>query len=109
MSTHEPIRWGLLGTSRINAKLLAGARLSANAEVVAVGSRSMTTAEAYARANGIARVHGSYEALLADPEVDAVYIPLPNSHAPPLDAGRPGRRQARPLREALHAPPGAGR
>ena len=79
MSTNEPIRWGLLGTSRINAKLLAGARLSANAEVVAVGSRSMTTAEAYARANGIGRAHGSYEALLADPEVDAVYIPLPNS------------------------------
>ena len=79
MSTTETIHWGLLGTSRINAKLLAGARLSANAEVVAVGSRSMTTAQAYAQANGIGRVHGSYEALLADPEVDAVYIPLPNS------------------------------
>jgi predicted dehydrogenase len=79
MSANEAIRWGLLGTSRINAKLLAGARLSANAEVVAVGSRSMATGEAYARANGIRRTHGSYEALLADPEVDAVYIPLPNS------------------------------
>ena len=79
MSTHDPIRWGLLGTSRINAKLLAGARLSENADVVAVGSRSPETAAAYAEANGIARAHGSYEGLLADPEVDAVYIPLPNS------------------------------
>jgi predicted dehydrogenase len=79
MTTHAPIRWGLLGTSRINAKLLAGARLTDDAVVVAVGSRSMPTAEAYARANGIERAHGSYEALLADPEIDAVYIPLPNS------------------------------
>ena len=79
MSTSEPIRWGVLGTSQINEKLLAGARLSESAEVVAVGSRSPETGEAFARANGIDRVHGSYEALLADPDVDAVYIPLPNS------------------------------
>ena len=79
MSNHEPIRWGLLGTSRINAKLLAGARLSAAAEVVAVGSRSAGTGRAFADANDIARVHGSYEALLADRDVEAIYIPLPNS------------------------------
>ncbi len=79
MSTHEAIRWGLLGTARINAKLLAGARLSANASVVAVGSRSMPTAQAFADAHGIERAHGSYAALLADPGVDAVYIPLPNA------------------------------
>ena len=79
MSTQEPIRWGLLGTSRINAKLLAGARLSPNAEVVAVGSRSAEMAEAYAAANDIERTHGTYEGLLADPDVDAVYIPLPNA------------------------------
>jgi len=79
MNTNEPIRWGLLGTSRINAKLLAGARLSDSAEVVAVGSRSVETGRAFASANGIERAHGSYEALLADPDIDAVYIPLPNS------------------------------
>lgn len=79
MNTNEPIRWGLLGTSRINAKLLAGARLSDTAEVIAVGSRSVETGAAYAKANGIERVHGSYEALLSDPDVDAVYISLPNS------------------------------
>jgi D-xylose 1-dehydrogenase (NADP+, D-xylono-1,5-lactone-forming) len=46
---------------------------------VAVGSRSAATGEAYARANGISRSHASYEALLADPDVDAIYIPLPNA------------------------------
>jgi xylose dehydrogenase (NAD/NADP) len=79
MTNHEPIRWGLLGTSRINLKLMAGARLSEAAVVVAVGSRSLDAAKAFAAAHGIARAHGSYEGLLADPDVDAVYIPLPNS------------------------------
>ena len=76
---NEPIRWGLLGTSRINEKLMRGAALTHAAEVVAVGSRSAATGEAYARANGISRSHASYEALLADPDVDAIYIPLPNA------------------------------
>jgi predicted dehydrogenase len=75
----EPIRWGLMGTSRINEKLLRGARLTDAAEVVAVGSRSAATGKAYAAANRIPRVHASYEALLGDPDIDAIYIPLPNS------------------------------
>jgi predicted dehydrogenase len=79
MTTPEPIRWGLLGTSRINDKLMAGARLADSAEIVAVGSRSADTAAAYARAHDIPRAHGTYEALLADPDVDAVYISLPNA------------------------------
>ncbi len=79
MSTNEPIRWGLMGTSRINEKLLRGARLTDAAEVVAVGSRTAKSGEAYAAANGIGKVHVSYDALLADPEIDAVYIPLPNA------------------------------
>jgi len=79
VSSNEPIRWGLMGTSRINEKLLRGASGTDTAQVVAVGSRSAATGEAYAAANGIPRVHVSYEALLADPGVDAVYIPLPNS------------------------------
>jgi D-xylose 1-dehydrogenase (NADP+, D-xylono-1,5-lactone-forming) len=76
---NEPIRWGLLGTSRINEKLMRGAALTDDAEVVAVGSRSAATGEAYARTHGISRSHASYEALLADPDVDAIYIPLPNA------------------------------
>jgi predicted dehydrogenase len=120
MSTNEPIRWGLLGTSRINGKLLAGARLSAHAEVVAVGSRSMVTAEAFAHTNGIERAHGSYEALLQDPGVDAVYIPLPNSlHHPwtlaALAAGKhvlcekPYTRHPEQVDEAWDAADAAGR
>ena len=79
MTAPLPIRWGILGTSRINQKLLAGARGSASVEVVAVGSRSQETADAFAAANGIGRAHGSYEALLSDPDIEAVYIPLPNA------------------------------
>jgi xylose dehydrogenase (NAD/NADP) len=72
------LRWGLLSTARINNKILAAAETSNRAQVVAVASRSRDRAEAYARERGIANAHGSYEGLLADPEVDAVYISLPN-------------------------------
>ena len=77
--TPAPIRWGLLGTGNITRKLLIGARQSDEVVVVAVGSRTDERARSFAAANGIGRAHGSYEALLADPEVDAVYISLPNS------------------------------
>jgi D-xylose 1-dehydrogenase (NADP+, D-xylono-1,5-lactone-forming) len=73
------VKWGLVSTAKINEKLLAGAAEADGLEVVAVASRDATRAEAYARARGIERAHGSYEALLGDPEVDAVYISLPNS------------------------------
>ncbi len=79
MTTPTPIRWGLLGTGNITTKLLAGARSSSEVIVTAVGSRTIERARAFAAANDIPRVHGSYEDLLADPEVDAVYISLPNS------------------------------
>jgi predicted dehydrogenase len=72
-------RWGLVSTARINQRVLKGARRSKEVEVVAVASRDRARAEAYAREQGIERAHGSYEALLADPDVDAVYISLPNS------------------------------
>ncbi|MEX1335781.1 MAG: Gfo/Idh/MocA family oxidoreductase [Candidatus Limnocylindrales bacterium] len=93
MSTNDAIRWGLLGTGRINLKLLRGASGTDTADVVAVGSRSAETGQAFAAANGIAKVHASYEALLADPEVDAVYIPLPNAlhHAWTLKAIAAGK------------------
>jgi D-xylose 1-dehydrogenase (NADP+, D-xylono-1,5-lactone-forming) len=72
------VAWGLLSTAPINLKLLNAARNSDRAEVVAVASRDAARAEAFAREQGIARSHGSYDALLADPEVEAVYISLPN-------------------------------
>src|SRR4051794_39915395 len=72
------IRWGLLSTANINGKILAGAAQEENVEIRAVASRDRERAERYARENGIPRAHGSYEELLADDEVDAVYISLPN-------------------------------
>ena len=59
--------------------VLAGARESDRVDVVAAASRDAARARAYAREHGLERAHGSYEALLADPEVDGVYISLPNS------------------------------
>ena len=72
-------RWGLLSTARINRLFLAGARQAADVDVVAVASRDLAHAEAFASEHGIDKAHGSYEALLADPNVEVVYIPLPNS------------------------------
>jgi len=73
------VRLGLLSTARINKLLVAGARATREVEVVAIGSRDRERAEAQARELGVPRAHGSYEELIADPEVDAVYVALPNS------------------------------
>ena len=73
------LRWGLLSTARINQMLIPAIRAAQRAELVAVASRSPARAEAYAAKCGIPRAHGSYQALLEDPGVDAVYISLPNS------------------------------
>jgi xylose dehydrogenase (NAD/NADP) len=87
------LRLGLLSTARINREILAGAAATDAVDVVAVASRERARAEAYARDHGLGRAHGSYDELLADPEVDAVYNPLPNSlHIPwslrALEAGK---------------------
>ena len=72
------VGWGLLSTARINGALIAGARDSELADVVAVASRDDERAPSDASAFDIPRAHGSYEALLADPAVEAVYVSLPN-------------------------------
>ena len=72
------VSWGILSTARIGAALVGGSRATDRAEIVAVASRSAASAQAFAQLHGIPRAHGSYEALLADPDVQAVYIPLPN-------------------------------
>jgi D-xylose 1-dehydrogenase (NADP+, D-xylono-1,5-lactone-forming) len=72
------VRLGLLSTANINRQILGGAAASDRVEVVAVASRDEARAKAYALEHGLARAHGSYEALLADPDVDAVYVSLPN-------------------------------
>ena len=77
-ASDAPLRWGILGTARINRMLIPPLQTSPNNRLVAVASRELARGEEYAREWRIGRVHGSYEALLADPEIDAVYIPLPN-------------------------------
>ena len=72
------MRLGLLSTANINRAILAGAAKTDRVDVVAVASRDAQRAETYAAEHGIATAHGSYETLLADPDVEAVYISLPN-------------------------------
>ena len=73
------VRVGILSTARINRLVIAPARESDKVEITAVASRDPVRAAAYAREWGIAQAYGSYEELLADPEIDAIYNPLPNS------------------------------
>ena len=73
------VKWGIMSTARINRKFLAGAREAHNVDILAVASRTPDGAERYAREQSIERAHGSYDALLADDDVEAVYISLPNS------------------------------
>ena len=73
------LRLGLLSTARINGAILAGAAATESVRVVAVASRDGASAQAYAVEHGLERGHGSYDALLGDHDVDAVYISLPNS------------------------------
>jgi predicted dehydrogenase len=75
----QPVRWGILSTARINELFLDGVAPSNEVEVLAVAGRDRGRAFAFAEDHGIVRVHDDYDALLADPDVEAVYIPLPNS------------------------------
>jgi predicted dehydrogenase len=72
------LNWGLLSTARINRALIPPLQVSRRNKLLAVASRSQATADAYAREKKIPRAYGSYEALLADPEIDVIYNPLPN-------------------------------
>ncbi|MCB0017138.1 MAG: Gfo/Idh/MocA family oxidoreductase [Anaerolineales bacterium] len=73
------VRWGLVSTANINRRVIPAIRASKRAELVAVGSRAAESAAAYAAEWGIPQAYGSYEELLAAPDVDAVYISLPNT------------------------------
>jgi len=72
------LKWGLLGTARINADLISPVRDSDRHDIVAVASRTKERVESYALKWDIPRAHASYESLLADPDVDVVYNSLPN-------------------------------
>jgi predicted dehydrogenase len=75
----QVLNWGLLSTARINEALIPPLRSSKRSRLAAVASRSQAAADEYARSWKIPRAHGSYEALLRDPEIDVIYNPLPNS------------------------------
>jgi predicted dehydrogenase len=73
------LRWGILSTAKIaRTKVIPGIAAAPNCSIVAIGSRDARAAQAVAAEHGLPRAYGSYEEVLADPEVDAVYIPLPN-------------------------------
>ncbi|MCP4562818.1 MAG: Gfo/Idh/MocA family oxidoreductase [Bosea sp.] len=78
MPAQSSLRIGVLGAANIARLFVAGVRPSAKLEVAAVASRDSARAAAFAKEVGVARSHGSYEALLADPEIEAIYLPLPN-------------------------------
>jgi D-xylose 1-dehydrogenase (NADP+, D-xylono-1,5-lactone-forming) len=71
--------WGIISTADINRKVIPGAKASPKVDLIAVASRDQARADAYAKEWEIERAYGSYEALLADPDVEAVYISLPNT------------------------------
>jgi D-xylose 1-dehydrogenase (NADP+, D-xylono-1,5-lactone-forming) len=73
------VNWGILSTADINQKLIPGAHESPKVKLLAVASRDKKRAEEYARSWEIERAYGSYDELLADPEIEVVYIPLPNT------------------------------
>jgi predicted dehydrogenase len=89
----SPLRIGVLGAANIARLFIAGVRPSRKVSVVAVAARDAGRAQRFADETGVARVVPTYDALLADPAIDAIYNPLPNSlHAEwsirALDAGK---------------------
>ena len=90
----QPVRWGILSTARIGrTKVVPGMMKSPLCDIRAVASRDLATAQNMASEFGIAKAYGSYEALLADDEIEAIYNPLPNHlHVPlTLEAARAGK------------------
>lgn len=78
MTTSSVLRWGVLGTAGINHAIVPAIQAAANCEVFAIASRSPERARQQADALGIPHSYGTYEAMLADPEVDAIHLSLPN-------------------------------
>jgi D-xylose 1-dehydrogenase (NADP+, D-xylono-1,5-lactone-forming) len=72
------LNWGILSTARIGRAVLPPIKASKRSNLAAVGSRNIETAQKYAKTWDIPKAYGSYDELLADPQIDAVYIPLPN-------------------------------
>lgn len=81
----KPVKWGIISTANIGVgKVIPGMLKSREIDIVAISSRDQKTADKWAKQLGIPRAYGSYEAMLADPEIEAVYNPLPNHLHVPL-------------------------
>jgi predicted dehydrogenase len=81
----EPVRWGVISTAKIGVeKVLPGMMKSPQIRMMAIASRDESLAQRWAKKLGIPKAYGSYEALLADPEIEAIYNPLPNHLHVPL-------------------------
>jgi D-xylose 1-dehydrogenase (NADP+, D-xylono-1,5-lactone-forming) len=117
---NTPVKWGIISTADINRKVIPGAHASPKVELVAVASRDQSRADEYAKQWEIPRAYGSYESLLADPEIEAVYISLPNTmhcewSTKSVDAGKhvlcekPMSRHTREVEDAFDAADKAGR
>ena len=106
----DAVKWGIISTADINRKVIPGAHASPKVDLVGVASRDQAARRRSTRSEwDIPRAYGSYEELLADPEIEAVYISLPNTmHCEWSIKSRRGR-QARALREAAVAAPERGR
>ena len=100
----DEVRWGILSAAKIAREWVAPAIHAARAgRITAIASRTPGKAEALAAPYGEVRCHADYEALLADPQVDAVYIPLPNAAHVDLDRTGAARGQACAVRKADRA------
>ncbi len=82
--TDEPLRWGILGTGNMAAQFAADLALTSSGRIVAVGSRAATNAAVFCERHGVGGARASYEALVADPDVEAVYVASPNPLHHPL-------------------------
>jgi predicted dehydrogenase len=115
----DAVKWGIISTADINRKVIPGAHASPKVDLVGVASRDQQRAEEYAKEWDIPRAYGSYEALLADAEIEAVYISLPNTmhcewSIKSVEAGKhvlcekPMSRSAAQVEEAFDAADKAG-
>jgi len=114
----KPVRWGVVSTAKIGVeKVIPGMLKSKELEIVAIASRDKKRAEACAKQFGIPKAYGSYEELLADPTIEAIYNPLPNHlHVPiTLAAAKAGKHvlcekpialSAKEAKKLLKAPSG---
>jgi predicted dehydrogenase len=76
---NQTIRWGILGCGKIAKKFASDLQLAKEAKLVAIGAREQATADAFAKDFPVKHIHGSYQALVENPEVDVIYIATPHS------------------------------